>query len=92
MDLNNIILGALNLIMLAAGTILWANFKETKQMAKEAQDKLAEYKIYCAEKFTTSDELSKVVYEINASLERYANRSEASIERILTKLDTKQDK
>jgi hypothetical protein len=92
MDLNNIVLGALNLLMLAFGVVIWASFKETKQMAKEAQDKLAEYKIHCAEKFITSDELSRVVYEINASLEKYATRSEAAIDKILAKLDSKQDK
>ena len=92
MDLNTIILGGLNLVLGAFSSLLWASFQDVKKKAESVGRELADYRVHCAERFITADEMKSVVHEINASFEKYGNRIDASLLRIESKLDSKQDK
>lgn len=92
MDLNTIVLGALNLVLGAFGAVLWGNYKMVLGMAQNVSKELSDYKLHVAERYATADEVKSLVSEINASFEKYGNKIDAALLRIESKLDTKQDR
>jgi len=68
--------------------LLWINFQEVKKQAVDANNALADHKSYCAQKYSTKDELAKAVEDVSKSLDRMSGM----LDKIDSKLDNKQDK
>lgn len=51
-------------------TVLWFLFLSVRKDARDALDKLADYKLHVAETYVTHDGLTKVVSNLNQTIER----------------------
>lgn len=63
-------------------TILWTNFRDVKAKADKANEDLANYKLFVAEKYTTSEELREAVTAINRSFDQYSTKLDARLDRL----------
>lgn len=68
--------------------LLWINFQDVKKQAVEAHNALTKHELYCAQNYSTKDELAKAVEDVSKSLDRMSGM----LDKIDSKLDNKQDK
>jgi len=62
--------------------ILWRNLSDVKHKAEKAADDLANYKVFVAEKYITSDELRQAVDALNQAFERHASRMDVRLDKL----------
>lgn len=102
MELTTILGGlvaVLQLVIIAFCKVLWSNFQEVKkrgevtaaevaQLKSGCAKELAQFKLECAEKYSTKDELAKAMEQLGDAIKAVF----AKLERIEDKLDKKVDK
>ena len=91
--------GILQFVIVAFVKVLWSNFHEVKKRGEAAEaelarlkanclTELAQFKLECAEKYSTKDDLAKAFEHVSKAIDAVF----AKLERIEDKLDGKQDK
>lgn len=82
------ILAVFQLLIIGSCRLLWINFEDVKKQAADANNALSAHKLYCAQNYSTKDELAKAVEDVSKSLDRMSGM----LDKIDSKLDNKQDK
>lgn len=88
MELEKLILYALQVIAGAFCSVLWFNFRLLLAKADATAADLAAHKIHIAERYVTRNDLTKAVEAFNRSVDAIVTK----LVRIEDKLDKKQDK
>ncbi|WP_147432504.1 hypothetical protein [Pararobbsia silviterrae] len=58
------------LVLMAFSTVLWFLFMSVRADARKANDGLAEHRVYCAENYVTSKELTESIGALNQTIDR----------------------
>jgi hypothetical protein len=80
-SLLNWVFGVINIIFGIAGKVMWDSYKDLKRTDKELADKVNNIEILVAGQYVKKDDFDRV-----------ANALFAKLDKIMDKLDTKQDK
>jgi hypothetical protein len=80
-SLLNWVFGVINIIFGIAGKVMWDSYKDLKRTDKELADKVNNIEILVAGQYVKRDDFDRV-----------ANALFAKLDKIMDKLDTKQDK
>ena len=83
---------ALQALVGAFCTVLWASFLDVKRKAEQASKDLAEYKTTVAERYATSAELRESIQTINRFLESLGDKMDGRFDKLEAKIDQKADK
>lgn len=79
MDSNTII----EILLGALGVVLWYLYREAKAKGDSNEKALLEFKVECANKYVTNDQLTQAIENLNKTIQTVAN----TVQRIENRLD-----